>query len=294
MNQIAILLDSTCDMTINLLHEYDIDYVPMGFSIGDKEYSALLSWDNISPKEFYETMKKTRVYTNQVKDVYFEKKFNELLDQKKDILYLGCSSGLSKSVSRGEVIAREIMAKRPGAQIRVVDSLISGMGQGLLGIYASSLRKEGKTLDEIVSLLKENRLKYNQWGTVDDLNYLKRAGRVKASAAFFGNIFGVKPIIISDICGNNFAYKKVKGRKASLEEIANSVASNIVDPENHYVAISHADSEKDALELKSLIESKIKVKGFYLTPLGPILGASCGPNTIIAFHYGKEVTLKGE
>lgn len=294
MNKVAILLDSTCDMTINLLHEYEIDYVPMSFSIEDKEYQALLTWENLSPKDFYSIMRKTRVYTSQIKDHDFASKFHELLDKGNDILYLGCSSGLSKSVVRGKVVAEEIMKERPEAKIRVVDSLISGMGQGLLGIYASELRDAGKSVDEIADRIEEIRLDYNQWGTVGDLTYLKRAGRVKASAAFFGNIFGVKPIIISDVNGNNFAYKKVKGRKASLQEIADSVVNNIVDPLNHYVAISHADCEKDALELKALIESRVQVKGFFITPLGPILGASCGPDTIIAFHYGKTVTIKGE
>ena len=294
MSNIAIILDSTCDMTIDLLDKYDLDYVPMGFSFDDKEFVAYLDWKEISVKDFYATMKKTRIYTSQVSEATFEEKFNKLVSEGKEVLYIACSSGLSKSIDRGRIVASRIMKENPKAKIVCIDSLISGMGQGMIGIYAASLRDEGKSIDEIASAIESEKLKFNQWGTVDDLNYLKRAGRVKASAAFFGNIFGVKPIIISDIHGDNFAYKKVRGREDSMKELADSVVRTIVDPENHYVAISHGDCEEDAYKIKEMIEKQIKVKGFFITPLGPALGASCGPKTLIAFNYGPEVTLEGK
>ncbi len=77
----------------------------------------------------------------------------------------------------------------------------------------------GMTADAIYEKILSERKKENMFVTVHSLDALKRAGRVKGSAAFFGNLFGVKPIIISDINGNNAPIKKVKGRNASLTEL---------------------------------------------------------------------------
>lgn len=235
-----------------------------------------------------------RVFTIQVKEAEFLQRFNQYIAKGMDVLYIGCSSGLSGSVKTGKKIADDLMKEHPEAKLVVVDPLASGMGQGLIGIYAAQLRSQGKTIEETVEILNRDKLKYNQWGTVNDLNYLKRAGRVKATSAFFGNLFGVKPIIISDIHGANFAYKKVKGRHNSLVEIAESVKNTIVDPENHYIAITDAECEDAAKEVRSLIEERVKCKGILMSKLGPILGASCGPETLIVFNYGKEVTIEGK
>lgn len=297
MRKVKVILDSTCDLTPELLEKYDIDYCEMGVSIKDKEYPASLYWDKISPKEYYDFMrnnKNERVLTIQVREKTYETKFNKYLDEDKDIIYISCSSALSGSINTGRSVAKRLMEERKGYKIVCVDSLTSGMNQGFLGIAASELSSKGKSVDEIAKYVEENKLKMNQWATVGDLKYLAKAGRVKASAAFFGNLFGVKPIIISDAKGNNFAYKKVKGRENSLVEIADSVKNNIVDPENNFVAVCHADCLEDAKHLKELIEARIKCKGVMIMPLGPILGASCGPETVSAFHFGKEVTLVGE
>ena len=296
MNKFAILLDSTCNFTVSDLKEFDIDYCRMSVSLGDKIYYADLSWPDMSPKEFYDIMRKgTRPYTQLVKEDEYREKFNKYLDQGMDVLYIACSSALSASVKLGAKVAKDIMDKNPGKKIIVIDALNSGMGQGLMGIKASQMRAEGKSIDEVAATIEKEKLCYNQFATVGNLTYLKNAGRVKASAAFFGNIIGIKPIIISDIKGNNYAYKKVRGRKAALEEIASSVVANAIDPENHYLAIDNADCLDDAKHLIEMINSKgVKFKRYFTNPCGPILGASCGPDTIIAYFYGKEVTILGE
>ncbi len=296
MRNYAILLDSTCNLTVENLKEFDLDYCKMGVSLDDKVYAADLSWPDMSPKEFYDIMSKgKRPYTQLVTEDEYKTKFNEYLDKGMDVLYIGCSSALSGSVKLGAKVAKEIMEQRPDAKIIVIDALNSGMGQGFMGIQASLLRKEGKSIDEVAAIAERDKLKYNQFATVGTLTYLKNAGRVKAGAAFFGNIIGIKPIIISDVKGNNYAYKKVRGRKAALEEIAQSVVDNAVEPEKHWLAIDNADCEEDAKAIISMIEAKgVKFARYFMNPLGPILGASCGPQTIIAYFYGKEVTILGE
>lgn len=295
MNKLVIYLDSTCDMTPALLARFDLKYFKMGFSIDDKEYEADLDWSNYSPSEFYKLMRSgKRVYTIAAKEVDIEAGMKAELDEGNDLLYIGCSSGLSASVTIGKKIAEDLAPNYPNQRIRVVDPLTSGMAQGMMGIRASELRAMDVDLDSIVEELEREKLRYNQWATVGSLTYLARNGRVKASKAFFGNLFGVKPILISDAKGHNFAYKKVKGRPTSIQEIIDSAKRTVINPEKHYIAVSHADCPEEANQIAETLRKEIPCKEVFVTPLGPILGASCGPDTLIIADYGQDVTIVGE
>lgn len=287
MAKYAILLDSTCNLTPELLKEFDLDYIQMSVSIEDKIYPADLAWGDMTPHDFYSLMKAgKRPYTQAVNESLFTSTFEKYLNEGMDILYIGCSGGLSASVRIGAKVAKEEMAKHPDHKIICIDPCNSGMGQGLLGIYASEMRAQGKSIDEVAAWVEQNKLRSYQWGTTGNLTYLKNAGRVKASAAFFGNIIGIKPIILSDDQGNNVAFKKVRGRKAALDELVNLVVTTAVDPEHTYLSIDNADCPETAEELKKRIEEKIHFKRVFIVPLGPILGASCGPDTVIVYHMG--------
>lgn len=295
MKNYIILGDSTCDLSTEIRIEYNIDYAVMNFLCEEKESPASLDWESISPKEFYDLMRNgKKVTTTQVPYNIFYNKFTECAENNLDVLYISCSSGLSGSVNTARLVKDEILEKYPNIKIEIVDSLISSLGQGSLLIEASKLRKEGKTIEEVRDYIESIKLKVHQAGTVASLEYLKRAGRIKASKAFFGNLLGVKPIIISDIKGQNYAYKKVKGRKNSLLQLVEEMKENIVDSESQTLYISHADSIEDAMFVKEIIEKEIKCKDVYINYIGPVVGASVGPGTIIVFCRGEEVTIEGE
>ena len=120
------------------------------------------------------------------------------------------------------------------------------------------------------------------------MSYLKEAGRVTASSAFFGNLFAVKPIIISDTKGQNLAIRKVKGRRSSFTEIADQVSKFIVQPEKQTIWIGHADCEADADALEQEIIAKIPGAKTRKYVIGPIVGVSVGPGTLIANYRGKD------
>lgn len=284
MKDYVILTDSCSDLSKDVRESLGIDYVQMNIVYDGKELPASLDWDLYTPQELYNLMRNgTRITTNQVPVQTFTTVFTKYLEEGKDIVYIGCSSALSGSVNTGKVVADELAEKYPDNKVYVIDSLNSCLGEGLMVIDAAKMKKEGKTAAEVVAYIEANKLKYQQFCAVDDLTYLKRAGRVKASAAFFGNLFGVKPILISNRQGENFAIKKIKGRKNSLDEIINMAKSSIVAPETQTVAVVHADCEKDAEYLKNRIERELGVKEVYVNYIGPIIGASAGPGTIAIY-----------
>lgn len=287
MADFVILADSTADLSKELREQYDIDYVFMGFSDGSREYKASLDWEEIAPADFYAAMKNgTRFTTVQVPMTEFDAKFRSYLEKGMDILYIGCSSALSGSVASSYVIRDKLMTEYPGRSIYCVDSLHSGMGQGTMAIKAAKMRDEGMSIGEIYAWLDLNRHKFNLCATTAELAYLKRSGRIKASSAFFGDIFAVKPIIISDAEGQNVGIRKVKGRKSSLKEIADYTAAHIENPSEQTICIGHAECEADAVTVKEYLKEALGDVKIELNVIGPIVGASVGPGTVIVYYYG--------
>lgn len=296
MNKIKIITDSCSDLTTELLKEYDIDYVHMNTVLDGKTSPAVLEWSKENVKKFYNTMREgKRITTTQVPVEEFTNVFKKYLDQGYDIIYLACASRLSGSVNTSYVVANKLKAEYPNNQIVCIDTLTSCIGLGMLAMEASKMVQDGKTVEEIKDHIIAIRNTANQFATVNSLDALKRAGRVKASTAFFGNLFGVKPIIISSAKGDNVAVKKVKGRQNSIKEIINMLKEVIVDSENQTIYLMHADCNDDEVkQTVQLIKGTIPCKDVYVSYIGPIIGASVGPDTIAVYAFGKEVTYTGE
>ena len=293
MNKIKIITDSCSDLTVELLKKYDIDYAKMNTVLEGKTSEALLSWTAQDVKNFYDIMRMgTRITTTQVPVEEFQRVFTKYLDQNMDIIYIACSSKQSGSVNTAAVLAKnELAAKYPNNKIYCIDSLNASMGEGLLAIEAAKMAAEGKAIEEINEKILALRKNVNEYATVHTLEWLRKAGRVKATAAFFGNLMGVKPILIADREGNQVGFKKVKGRQTSFIEIVKLMKEALEDPANQTVYLLHGDCPEEEVEqLKELIQKEISPKEIYVSFIGPIIGASCGPNVVGLWAWGKEVT----
>ena len=294
MRTFTVVTDSTSDLGKDLREKYNILYTPMNYVIDEAEYPAMLDWESHSAKDFYDMMRKgVHIRTTQVPRDTYMRTFTKILESGNDVLYISCSSALSGSINIARVVAKELMESYPDAKICCVDSLISSLGQGYLVMQAAQMCNDGKSVEETAAYIESIRLKENQFGTVGSLEYLRRAGRVTASSAFFGNLFGVKPIIISDKIGQNLAVKKVKGALNAKKEIAAMLAEATEDAENQTLYITHADALEEAEQLRDEILKVAPFKDSYINYIAPIVGASVGPGTIIAFGFGKEVTVEG-
>lgn len=301
MNKFAIIGDSTCDLTTETRKARNIDYARMLVSWEKDgkviEHHADLDWQEYSVKEYYDVLRDGyRIITTQITEQEYDEVFERHFKAGEDILYIACSSGLSASIHLAERLYKDKYSKKyPNQRMVIVDTLLSAMGQGLMLLYAADERDKGSSMDDIAKFLNENKLKYNQVATVETLDYLKRAGRVKASAAFFGNIFGVKPMLISDAAGINYAVEKVKGRRNSLIRLAEMIRDQVIDAEHQTIYVEHGDAKQEDVDL---VVAKIKeycnFKEIKVQYLGPIIGASCGPGTFGIYFFGKEVTVVGE
>ncbi|MBQ8342482.1 MAG: DegV family protein [Clostridia bacterium] len=294
MKKYVIVSDSCCDLSKELREKYNIDYIPMHFSYEGKDLPADLEWKELSFKDFYAEMRAgKRMITSQVNASQYRERFEKYIADGYDILSISCSSALSNSVKASYTVRDELLAKYPDSKIVCVDSLISCYGLGLLCIRAAELRAEGKTIEETAAWLEENKGTVNQECTPEKLSYLKKAGRVSAASAFFGGLLSVKPILISDVNGNNAAIEKVKGRATSLKRLAERVKEEYVRVPYQKIFVVHADCEEDAETLKNLVTDALAGEDVTIETgyIGPIIGASAGPGTVAVYFYGKEVTF---
>ena len=289
MKKFAILTDSCCDLDRENRARFDVDYLPMRMLFNERDLPADLDWADVSFGEFYRMMRDgIRIRTAQINAMEYAEAFESYVAKGADILSISCSSALSSSF-KGSLVARDkVLAKHPDAKIFCIDSRISSLGQGMLCKAASLLREQGKSIEEVAGYIEKNKQRVKQFATVENLDYLKRAGRVSAASAVFGGLLQIKPIIVSDEKGENVAVEKVKGRKNSLGRIADLVQDAYEKDPLYGICIGHADCEQDALALRSLIAERLPGAEITVDKIGPIIGASSGPGMLSAYCYAKE------
>ena len=296
MNKVKIITDSCADLSGKQLEQYNIDYARMTTIKDGAESPALLTWSDEEVHCLYETMRSgKRITTAQVSVEEFTHVFTKYLDEGYDIVYVACSSKQSGSVNTGHVTAQKLLTKYPGSKIYCIDSLNSTIGEGMLAIEAAKMVADGKNAEEIFSQIMSIRNNVQEFATVHTLEHLRKSGRVSASSAFFGNLMGVKPILVADANGAQAAYKKVRGRETSLREIVSLLKGNILDAENQTIYIAHADcSQKEVDSLVELVKSEILCQDVSVGYVGPIVGASVGPDAIGVWGFGKQVTFAAD
>lgn len=286
MSNYVIFTDSACDIKPEMLREWGVCYRPLTFYFNDdnKEYSN----DDMPVNEFYEKMRQGGVAkTSAVNVDAFSEAFEELLSEGKDILYIGFSGGLSTTCNSGRIAADELREKYPDRKIMVVDTLCASAGQGLLLRLVVDKKLSGATIEEAAQYAEDTKMSVAHWFTVDDLEYLKRGGRVSPTVAFVGNTLGIKPIMHVDDEGHLVKVDKARGRRKSLMTMVDMYTESALTPQEGYVYISHADCEDDARFVADQIKARHGLEVQVITDVGPVIGAHSGPGTLALFFLAK-------
>jgi len=287
MRDYVIYTDSGCDLGLDLLAEWGVKSKNLVFRFDgeEKEYEN----GEMEIKAFYDKMREGGVAkTAAVNKETFAIAFREILDEGKDVLYLGFSSGLSTTYNSGRLAAIELGEQYPDAKIITVDTLAASAGQGLLVYLAKKKKDEGATIEQCAAYIEEIRLNMCHWFTVDDLVYLKRGGRVSSTAAFFGNALGIKPVMHVDNEGHLVNVLKVRGRRTAISTLADKLGETALDLQNGVIYISHGDCEADAKLLANMLEDKFGCHVELITDVSAVIGAHSGPGTLALFFLGKE------
>ena len=284
-----IITDSTGDLTPELIRDLQLTVIPMEFTIDGKSYRNYPDGHEMSAKAFYHLLRAGKTSTTaQINAHEFMDWADPILQAGEDILYLAFSSGLSGTCQSAYMAKEELSARYPDRKIYVVDSLAASMGEGLLAYYASKMQLEGKTIDEVYQWLQDNKLHLCHWFTVDDLNHLKRGGRVSSAAALVGTMQGIKPVLHVDDAGHLIPVAKIRGRRQSLDSLVAHMEQTVTNPEEQVIFISHGDCEKDAQYVADQIRARWNVKEIVLNEIGPVIGTHSGPGTVALFFLGSK------
>ncbi|MDO5292114.1 MAG: DegV family protein [bacterium] len=283
----AIITDSSANLPEAMIDEFDLHILSLVFRIKDKEYYGYVKGETTDLAQFYTRMREKENITTSLINVEFcESYMRKLLDAGEDVLYIGFSSGLSGTYQAVAMVADQLREEYPQRKILTVDTLAAALGEGLLVYYACSMKKAGKSLEEVYQWLLDNRLHLCHWFTVDDLFFLLRGGRVSAASAIVGSMLSIKPVMHVDEEGKLIVMEKVRGRRKSLDGLVKHMQETATNPEEQVVFISHGDCQKDAEYVANQVKEKLHVKDVLIHILDPVIGAHSGPGTVALFFIG--------
>ena len=285
----VLMTDSSANLTTEIIEKFGIEVIPMIFLVNGVEHRSYRKGENVDIKQYYDMMRnKEDIKTSLLSPETYQEAFRPFLEDGKDILYIGFSSGLSGTYQSSAIAAEMLREEYPQRKIITWDSLCASMGEGLMVYYAAKMKEEGKSIDEILSWLDENKLNLCHWFTVDDLFFLKRGGRVSGATAVIGSALGIKPVLHVDDNGKLIPVSKVRGRKQATNALVSKMEETAIEPEKQTIFISHGDCLDEAEYVAKCIKEKFGTDDIVINYIDPVIGAHSGPGTLALFFLGNE------
>ena len=289
MRDYVIMTDSCCDLTDQMARELGLEVLPLTMHMDGQDYPNDLAGTAISNQEFYKRIRAGKLATTSAVNVgQFQDAMRRVLESGRDIVCVCFSSALSTTYQSAVIAAEDLRAEFPEAEIHVVDSLSASLGQGLLLYLAVEQKRKGLTAAELAKWVEDNRLTVCHWFTVDDLNFLKRGGRVSATTALLGTMLSIKPIMHTSDEGKLVPVSKARGRKAAIAALLDKIEALGIHPEKQTMFICHADCEEDAKAVAQTIQDRFGTPTVHINYIGPVIGSHTGPNTMGIFFVGTQ------
>lgn len=202
-------------------------------------------------------------------------------------VYLSFTSGLSGSYDTALIIRDQVLAEHPDAELYVVDTHLPSIAEGLLVIGAIDQREKGMTASELVQWAEEARFFVNEEFMVEDLDCLRRGGRISSSVAVAGAALDVKPLLAVDVDGKLTLTGVARGRKKGIKQLAEFFAKRVAPSASvRTVVIGHSDCEKDLHRLKDAILAVDETLMIIEANIGPVIGSHVGPGMVAVAFWG--------
>ena len=283
---IKIITDSACDLTRDYIKNNNIGLLSLILNLNGQAIKDDLG-ETLSYKDFYNKMREGATpTTSQINAHEFEEEFIKYIKNGDSIIYISLSSSLSGTFNSANIAKNNLKDEYPNANIYLVDSLSVSVGQGLLVAKACEMRDSGIGAEEIVNWLEENKRKVIHSILIDDLNHLKRGGRISGATAAIVGLLNIKPTLFLDDEGKLIQGEKIKGKKKALRFLVNEVREKAVDTENEILYICHGDCLEEAETLRDMILEEVKFKNVIISYVGNVIGAHAGPGVLAAVFLG--------
>lgn len=286
MREFVITVNSTVDMPKEWLEERNVDVIPLRYTIDGETYEDMFG---LSAKEFFAKIRAgKKSVTSQVNPQQAKSALERYVKEGKDVLHLAFSSALSGTYNSMCLAAEELREEYPEAKIVIIDTLCACMGEGLLVYYASKMKAEGKSIDEVAEWVEEYKLHVCHNFTVDDLYHLHRGGRVSKATAVVGTMVKIKPILHMNSKGELEMVGKERGRKKSMHSIVDMAVEQSKGWDNEIILITHGDCEEEAQYLATLVKEKMGIEKILINNIGAVIGSHTGPGVLSVFNMGNK------
>ena len=286
MSDYIIATTSTADLPRAWLDEHNVPFLSYTCTINEAPAEDDCREEN--RKKIYAGMRKGDLLTtSMINEFSYLGFFRQLLETGKNILFLDMSEKMSKSYQNCMQAAEAIRAEYPDRQLYVMDTRCISGGLGLLVMECVSRMENGASFEEVIAWGEENKLKIAHRFTVDDLNYLKRGGRVSNTSALVGSLLNIKPVLYVPDEGTLNVVQKARGRKKALEAILDGILHDLsaVDTAGREMIILHADCLQDAEQIRDEVKKAHPDFGeIRISSLGVVIGAHCGPGLLAVFY----------
>lgn len=288
MNKTILVIDSGSDLPLDFIKQDNIVTLGLVCNFKGKEIEDDFGKEFIR-KGFYDALRQGEMPTTaQINSHRFSEVFRKCAEEGNAVIYIAMSSALTGSINSANIAKETILEEFPEADISIVDSKSASLGEGLLVYYAYEMLKKGHFKEEIVKWLEENKLKLNHWFTVNDLNHLKRGGRISSSAAVVGSLLNIKPVLFVDNEGRLTPFSKVRGRKKAISALAEKFIERTDPNKKQIIAIAHGDCLEDAKALEEMVRAHGNVKEVILNYIGTAIGAHTGPEVLALYFMADE------
>ena len=285
-----VIIDSCCDLPPEVIDVPGVELLRFPYLLDGEELVDDM-FTSMSAQDFYARMRKgADVSTAQIPIVAIMNAFERAVESGVPTVYLGFSSGLSGTFETISMLRDQVVSEHPEAELYVVDTKLASIAEGLLVYEAIRQRAHGLTARELVDWANEARFYVNDQFTLDELEWLRRGGRIPSSVAFAGSKLDVKPMLDISIDGRLSLTGVARGRKKGIRQLAEYYRKHAADlGSGSYIIIGGADCPKDVERLKDALCKVDDTVLFLETNIGPVIGSHVGPGMLAIAFMGKDV-----
>lgn len=285
MKKVAIIADTTCDLSVELKERYQIKTFPLHIHLGDKEYSDGV---DISPDDIYRwsdenkaTPKTSAVSPAEATDV-----LEAALKNAESVICFCISDQMS---STGNVLRLAVQELEVEDKVFVVDSKSLSTGIGLQIIEAAILAEQGVEAKDIVEYIQQILPRVRASFVVDTLTYLHRGGRCSGLAALAGGALKLHPLI-SVVDGKMLPGKKYRGKmNRVIIEYVKDMEEDLKRAKTDRVFITHSGCDEEIIEaVKEELMALGCFKEILITRAGSVITSHCGPGTLGVLYIAGE------
>ncbi|WP_165170733.1 DegV family protein [Adlercreutzia sp. ZJ242] len=289
MPKCNLIIDSCCDLPPQVVDREGVYLLKFPYILDGQTFEDDL-FQSVSAPEFYDAMRKgAEPSTSQISMPVIIDAFNAAVDSGIPTVYLAFTSGMSGSYDVAMLVYEQVRAAHPDFELYVVDTRLASVAEGLFVYEAVNQREKGLSAAELASWAEEARCFINEEFMVEDLEALRRGGRIPGSVAVAGSALDVKPLLNIDADGKLALVGVARGRKKGIKQLAEYFQKNAADNgPSRYVAIGHADCPKDAQRLRDALLKVDENIMFLECNIGPVIGSHVGPGMLAVVFWGRD------